>query len=130
MKRNQIRPAFRGFTLMELLIVLAILIVIIGILSPIIWSALARANRRATQLQINNFMTALKTFNVDQGRFPTMIEGLYILVEQQNPDAQEAMQKQQQLMGNNGMNFNNMGGMNSGMMSGNMGGMNSGMMGS
>ncbi|MBR4833792.1 MAG: type II secretion system protein GspG [Thermoguttaceae bacterium] len=108
-----------GFTLLELLIVLAILIVIIGILGTTVWNSYKRALIRAATVQVTNtLVSAVDQFNMEQGSYPTMVEGLYILANMDNPDAASAMQMQMQqqatgMAGQTGMN--NMTGMNAGM---------------
>ncbi|MBQ8363250.1 MAG: type II secretion system protein GspG [Thermoguttaceae bacterium] len=110
-----------GFTLLELLIVLAILIVIIGILGTTVWNSYKRALIRAAEVKIKTLTQAVEEFKMDQrGEYPTLVEGLYILANVDNPDAAAAMQQaqmQQQTMGMAGQNMNNMNGqMNTGMM--------------
>ena len=110
-----------GFTLLELLIVLAILIVIIGILGTTVWNSYKRALIRAAEVKIKTLTQAVEEFKMDQCEYPTLVEGLYILANVDNPDAAAAMQQaqmQQQTMGTVGQN--NMNGMN--------GQMNTGMM--
>ena len=123
-----------GFTLLELLIVLAILIVIIGILGTTVWNSYKRALIRAAEVKIKTLTQAVEEFKLDQRTYPTLVEGLYILANVDNPDAAAAMQQaqmQQQTMGMAGQNMNNMNGqMNTGMMNDPMmnGQMNTGMM--
>ena len=109
-----------GFTLLELLIVLAILIVIIGILGTTVWNSYKRALIRAAEVKIKTLTQAVEEFHMDQRGYPTMVEGLYILADIANPDAAAAMQQmqmQQQTMGTAGQNMNGMNGqMNTGMM--------------
>ena len=123
-----------GFTLLELLIVLAILIVIIGILGTTVWNSYKRALIRAAEVKIKTLTQAVEEFKLDQRTYPTLVEGLYILANVDNPDAAAAMQQaqmQQQTMGMAGQNMNNMNGqMNTGRMNDPMmnGQMNTGMM--
>ena len=123
-----------GFTLLELLIVLAILIVIIGILGTTVWNSYKRALIRAATVKVTSTLaTAVEEFRMEKGSYPTMAEGLYVLAGMDNPDAPVAaqqMQMQQQatgMAGQTGMNMNGqMGGMNMNDPMG-MGGMNGGM---
>ncbi len=121
-----------GFTLLELLIVLAILIVIIGILGTTVWNSYKRALIRAAEVKIKTLTQAVEEFKMDQHEYPTLVEGLYILANVDNPDAAAAMQQaqmQQQTMGMAGQNMNNMNGqMNTGMMNDPMMGGQAGMM--
>jgi general secretion pathway protein G len=74
-----------GFTLIELLVVLAILGLLIAIATPQVIKYLGRAKVSTAQIQIHEMSTALDTFLVDVGRYPTQQEGLQALV--QNPGA-------------------------------------------
>ncbi|MBQ2849126.1 MAG: prepilin-type N-terminal cleavage/methylation domain-containing protein, partial [Thermoguttaceae bacterium] len=108
-----------GFTLLELLIVLAILIVIIGILGTTVWNSYKRALVRAATVQVTNTLTtAVEEFKMEFREYPSMTEGLYVLAGMDNPDAPAAaqqmqMQQQMGMTGQNGMNMN-------GQMGGNM----------
>lgn len=79
-KRRPAGPSDRGFTLIELLLVLVILAVLAGIVLPRFVSRGEQARVTAAKTQISNFSTALDTFEVDNGRFPTAQEGLEALV--------------------------------------------------
>ena len=109
-----------GFTLLELLIVLAILIVIIGILGTTVWNSYKRALVRAATVQVTNTLTtAVEEFKMEFREYPSMTEGLYVLAGLDNPDAPAAAQQMQmqQQMGMTGQNAMNMNGqMNGGMM--------------
>ena len=83
-----------GFTLLELLIVLAILIVIIGILGTTVWNSYKRALIRAATVKVTNTLTtAVEEFRMEKGSYPTMVEGLYVLAGMDNPDAATAAQQ-------------------------------------
>jgi general secretion pathway protein G len=71
-----------GFTLLELLIVIAILgmLAVVGTLQ--LMSYLDRARTDTARLQIDQLAAALNLFRIDVGRLPTNEEGLKILVEQ------------------------------------------------
>ena len=124
-----------GFTLLELLIVLAILIVIIGILGTTVWNSYKRALIRAATVKVTSTLaTAVEEFRMEKGSYPTMAEGLYVLAGMDNPDAPVAaqqMQMQQQatgMAGQNGMNMNGQMGGQNGMMNDPMIGGQAGMM--
>ncbi|MBR6388478.1 MAG: type II secretion system protein GspG, partial [Thermoguttaceae bacterium] len=88
-----------GFTLLELLIVLAILIVVIGMLGTTVWGQYRKALIRTARVQVTDKLhNALELFYVDFGRYPTAEEGLYILANVDNPDPQGSIQKQNQAL--------------------------------
>lgn len=71
----------RAFSLLEILIVLAILVVLIGLVAPRLLRSQEKASLDATKLQLASVEGALKTFKVDFQRYPTTEEGLKILIE-------------------------------------------------
>ena len=65
-----------AFTLIELLVVLVILAVLAAIAIPIYVGKVEKARRDATIAEISNYKSALANFEVDNGRFPSTLEGL------------------------------------------------------
>ena len=72
----------RGFSLIELLVVLVILGLQAGLVGPAVIRYLGGANTRAAKVQIEEFSTALDAFRLDMGRYPNSAEGLAALVAQ------------------------------------------------
>ncbi len=70
----------RGFTLTELLIVLAILVMLGALVVPRFFGASEKADRQATQTQIGLFRGALEQYRVDTKTFPTTEQGLQALL--------------------------------------------------
>ncbi len=70
----------RGFTLLELLVVLVILSLIIGLAGPAILRQFGTAKTRTAGIEVNRLVTNLEFFRVDIGRFPTEQEGLAALL--------------------------------------------------
>ncbi|MDR1854827.1 MAG: type II secretion system major pseudopilin GspG [Azoarcus sp.] len=68
-----------GFTLLELLVVLAILALLGGLVGPRIMGALGGAKTKTATVQAKNLENAVKTFYLDVGRYPTAAEGLTAL---------------------------------------------------
>lgn len=85
--RGLARRLERGFTLVELLVVLAILALLVAITTPQVLKYLARAKVDTARIEIKNLSTALDLFLIDVGRYPTQQEGLEALVT--NPGALE-----------------------------------------
>ncbi len=68
-----------GFTLMELLLVLVIVGLLAAVVGPTLYQRIKPAKETAAREQIENFSTALDSFVVDVGRYPTTQEGLNAL---------------------------------------------------
>ena len=70
----------RGFTLIELMIVVVILGLLATIIMPKILSKPDKARVATARINIRQIMTALALFKSENGRFPTTSEGLEALV--------------------------------------------------
>ncbi len=68
-----------GFTLMELLVVLVIVGLLAAFVGPLLYQRISPAKQTAAQSQIESFMTALDSYLIDVGRFPTTEQGLAAL---------------------------------------------------
>lgn len=71
----------RGFTLMELLVVLAILGLLMSLVGPRVLNQLGGAKTKTTGIQIKDLEQSLEMYKLDVGRFPSTEEGLAALVE-------------------------------------------------
>lgn len=78
---NSPRPA-RGFTLVELLVVLVILGLLAGLVGPQVLNQLGGAKRDTAKIQIEDLERAAELFSLDVGRYPTNDEGLEALVKE------------------------------------------------
>ncbi len=70
----------RGFTLLELLVVLVILGLLASLVGPQVLKQVGTSKSKAAALQIEEFATALDLFHLEVGRYPTTQEGLEALV--------------------------------------------------
>jgi general secretion pathway protein G len=70
----------RGFTLIELMVVVVILGVLATLVVPKVMNKPEQARRTKAKVDIRSIQTALSMFKADTGRFPTTAEGLQALV--------------------------------------------------
>ena len=68
-----------GFTLIELIVVVAIIGLLAGLVVPQFIKQEEKATAKAVKAQIELLGTALDTFRLDVGRYPTSQEGLQAL---------------------------------------------------
>jgi general secretion pathway protein G len=69
-----------GFTLLELLIVLAILALLAGFVGPQLMGYMGRARTDTARAQINAISTAVELYALDNGGYPLPQHGLIALV--------------------------------------------------
>jgi len=79
MKHWKIR-ASSGFTLMEMLVVLAIIGLIVGLVGPRILGTVDREAPKIASTQTKLLRGAIENFRLDVGRYPTTQEGLAALI--------------------------------------------------
>lgn len=82
-RQYQLDPteADAGYTLTEMLVVIAIIAMIAAFLTPNLLGQLGRARAKAAQLQLDTTAAAVEVFRTDTGRYPTEAEGLKALVK-------------------------------------------------
>jgi len=71
-----------GFTLLELLVVMAIIGLLAGLVAPRYFAQVGKSQVKVARAQIDAFDKALDQFRLDVGRYPTTEEGLQALVVQ------------------------------------------------
>jgi general secretion pathway protein G len=69
----------RGFTLLELLVVLVILGLLAAYVGPRYFSQIGKSEQQAARAQIEALAKALETYRIDAGQFPTNEQGLNAL---------------------------------------------------
>jgi len=75
------RRGERGFTLVEILVVITIIGLIMGLVGPRVLNYLTESKAKAAKIQIESFASALDLFFLDSGRYPSGSEGLTALVQ-------------------------------------------------
>ncbi len=84
MKSQSSKPCLstqqRGFSLIELMIVLVILGLIAGIVGPQAMKYLGKGKTQSSKVQIENISAALDMYRLEVGNYPTSADGLKALV--------------------------------------------------
>ena len=75
------RSPTSGFTLIELMVVLLVLVFLASIAAPRVTHYLQRAKVEAAKVQVEALSAAVDSFHLDMGRFPSNDEGLKALVD-------------------------------------------------
>lgn len=71
----------RGFTLIEIMVVVVILGILAGLIVPRLMGRTEQAKRTKARVQMESMETALKLYKLDNGSYPTTEQGLQALVE-------------------------------------------------
>jgi general secretion pathway protein G len=69
----------RGFTLIEMVAVLAVIGTLALLVAPSLLRNVGDANMVAARTQIETLVVALESYRLDTGRYPTTAEGLVVL---------------------------------------------------
>lgn len=69
----------RGFTLIELMVVVVILGILVALIAPNILNRVDDARITAAKSDVSNIMQALKLYKLDNGRYPQQEQGLAAL---------------------------------------------------
>jgi len=75
----------KAFTLIEIMIVVIILALIASLVVPNIIGQGERAKEKLVCVQMKSLKNAIDSFKVEEGRYPTTIEGLKALIQNPNP---------------------------------------------
>jgi general secretion pathway protein G len=75
------RVRSRGFTLIEIMVVIVILGILAGLVLPRFMGRTEEARKVKAKLQIENLESALKLYKMDNGAYPTTEQGLEALVQ-------------------------------------------------
>lgn len=88
-KRNSqaIRNSRFGFTLTELLIVMAILVLLVSLVGPRLLGSKEKADINSVKTQIGMFQSALERYAIDMNKFPSSEQGLAALISEPAADS-------------------------------------------
>jgi general secretion pathway protein G len=81
------RKCSRGFTLVEIMIVLAILVLLLAMVGPRLLKTQEKADQKITLTQIKTMQQALDMYKVDNRTYPSSEEGLKALLEKPADEA-------------------------------------------
>lgn len=73
-------PGRRGFTLLELLVVMVIIGLLAGYVGPRLFGQIGKSEVKATRAQIDALQKSLDQYRLDTGRYPSSEQGLAALV--------------------------------------------------
>ena len=79
-------PRPRGFTLIEIIVVITIMAIMAALIVPRVVGRTDDARIAATKQDIATLMNALKLYRLDNGRYPSNEQGLHALVEKPTVD--------------------------------------------
>lgn len=78
--RIKYKQAEKGFTLLELLVVLGIIAMLAGIVGPQVMKHMGGAKTKSAKVQVEDLSAALDMYKLDVGKYPTSEQGLAALV--------------------------------------------------
>ncbi len=81
MERRRERRRQRGFTLIEIMVVMVIIGLLMALVGPNLIGRSEKAKVQAAAMQIERLGTVLDTYRLDTGRYPSSQEGLAALVQ-------------------------------------------------
>ena len=74
------RRVSKGFTLLELLVVMVIIGLLAGLVAPRYFAQVGKSQTKVAKAQIDSLEKALDQYRLDVGRYPSTEEGLQALV--------------------------------------------------
>ena len=77
----------RGFTLVELLVVVLIVGLLVGIVGPRLFGQISKSEITAARAQLDALDKAVQAYRMDMGRFPPATQGLRALVDKPGDEA-------------------------------------------
>jgi general secretion pathway protein G len=80
-RERSARQSERGFTLVEMLVVITIIALIMALVGPRVLNYLTDSKIKAAKIQITSLASALDLYYLDAGQYPTTSEGLRALID-------------------------------------------------
>jgi general secretion pathway protein G len=80
-ERRPARRGERGFTLVEILVVITIIALIMALAGPRVLNYLTESKTKAAKIQIESLASTLDLYFLDTGQYPTSSEGLSALMQ-------------------------------------------------
>jgi general secretion pathway protein G len=77
---NVARRTTRGFTLLELLVVIVIIGLLAGLIAPRYFDTIGKSKAKVARAQMDSFEKALEQYRLDVGTLPTRPQGLEALM--------------------------------------------------
>lgn len=78
---RRMRRGEQGFTLVELLVVMVILVLLASVVGPRVLGYLGSSRAKTAKVQIEALSTSLELYKLDNGNYPSSSDGLKALVE-------------------------------------------------
>ena len=85
--RQPATARLRGFTLLELLVVMVIIGLLAGYVAPKFFAHIGKSEIKAARAQIDSLEKALDAYKLDMGSYPSTDEGLMALIQRPAGDA-------------------------------------------
>lgn len=77
---KQKRKLSRGYTMLEMMVVIAIIALIASLAAPRLMESFGRAKSKTAEIQMGTIKSAVQLFYLDVGRYPAEAEGLEALL--------------------------------------------------
>ncbi|HMS02741.1 MAG TPA: type II secretion system major pseudopilin GspG [Gemmatimonadaceae bacterium] len=77
---SRLRAPRRAFTLIEILVVIAVIAILASLVAPNVFQHVGTARSTTARSQLEMLATALDAYRLDTGRYPTSAQGLAALV--------------------------------------------------